>query len=70
LFTDSLIYIYIYTEQKIYNIRIILLVLSVIKHATINEVLSAKNPNFSSLVYINSRFSLHSGHLAVPPMIH
>jgi len=43
---------------------------SVIKHAKINEVLSAKNPDFSSLVYINSGFSLHSGHLAVPPMTH
>jgi hypothetical protein len=51
-----------------YNIRIILLVFSVIKHAAIDEILSAKNPDF--LVYINSGFSVNSGHLAVPPMIH
>jgi hypothetical protein len=53
-----------------YNIRIILPVFSIIKHAVINEVLSAKIPDFSSLVYINSGSDLHSGHLAAPPMIH
>jgi hypothetical protein len=53
-----------------YRIRIILPVFSLIKYAAINEVLRAKNPDLSSLVYINSGFSLYSGHLAVPPMVH
>jgi hypothetical protein len=44
-------HLYIFIE-KTYNVRIILPMFSVIKHTAINEVSSAKNPDFSSLVYI------------------